>query len=67
LIEEVHVSETSERKQKLYGGIPAWAWLSGLCLGVVIGTMMFDNWIVGVVFGFSIGTAFAIAFHQSER
>jgi hypothetical protein len=57
----------SERDQRLYWGIPAWAWASGLVVGAVIGLMIFDNWIISAVFGVSIGTAFAIAFHQSEN
>ncbi|MEU7982291.1 hypothetical protein AB0B63_27640 [Micromonospora sp. NPDC049081] len=37
------------------------AWVSGLLIGIVIGWSMFED-AVGVVFGISIGTMFAIAF-----
>ena len=60
------MSETGQKRdQRLYWGIPAWAWATGLVLGVVFGFMIFDNWIISAMFGVSIGTAFAIAFHQS--
>ena len=61
------MSETGRKQdQRLYWGIPAWAWASGLAVGAVIGFLLFDSWIVSAMFGVSIGTAFAIAFHQSE-
>ena len=48
-------------------GVPAWAWITGWMIGLAIAIPMFDNLIVAVMFAFSIGTAFAIAFAPSAR
>jgi hypothetical protein len=68
MAEEVPVSETDQKPhQKSYWGIPGWAWLCGLAMGAVVGFMIFDNWIISAMFGVSIGVAFAIGFHESEK
>ncbi len=61
------MSGSNQRDKRRYRGIPVGAWASGLALGLVIGYLLFDGWIVGAIFGVSIGTAFAIAFHQSDK
>lgn len=62
------MSETNNgRDQRLYWGIPVWAWVAGLAVGSVVGFMLFDTWIVSALFAVSIGTVFAIAFHQSGK
>ena len=54
-------------RERLYWGIPAGAWASGLAVGLVIGYLLFDGGIVGAIFGVAIGTTFAIAFHRSDK
>ncbi len=47
-------------------GVPLWAWGAGLALGLVFGMLLFDG-PVGVIFAFSIGTAFAMAFSGARK
>ena len=48
-------------------GVPVWAWLAGLAMGLVFGLLVFDDRIVGVMFAVSIGTAFALAFGETAK
>jgi hypothetical protein len=64
--------EGNDRKQgALYRpwlfGVPVWAWLSGMATGLVFGLLVFDNWVVKILFALSIGTAFALAFGQGGK
>jgi hypothetical protein len=47
-------------------GTPIWAWAAGLLLGAVFGLLLFDSPLVGLIFGFSIGAAFAMAFARAR-
>jgi hypothetical protein len=47
-------------------GVPVWAWAVGWLIGLAISILMFDNIIVAVLFAFSIGTVFALAFRPGE-
>ena len=48
-------------------GAPAWAWLTGVAVGILVSLLLFDNPIVAVLFGFSIGAVFAIGFSGATR
>ena len=48
-------------------GVPVWAWISGLAIGSVFGLLLFDDWMVKILFAVSIGTAFALAFAQPAK
>ena len=64
--------EGNDRKQGAMNrpwlfGVPVWAWISGLAIGLVFGLLLFDNWVVKILFAASIGTAFALAFGQTAK
>lgn len=52
---------------KIFGNIPAWAWITGLMIGLAIAIPMFDNIAVAIIFAGSIGTVFAIAFGSTTK
>jgi len=62
----VNDGNESQRRPSLFG-VPVWAWLTGLAIGFVFGLLLFDNWVVKILFAVSIGTAFALAFGQTAK
>ena len=55
------------KRESQFWGIPVWAWAAGVALGAVVGFLLFDGLMVALIFGVSIGTAFAIAFSTSPK
>ena len=60
------IDDRKQGGQASLWGIPLWAWGAGVALGLVIGMLLFDG-PVALIFAFSIGTAFAIAFAGDKR